>query len=357
LYFTVRFGETKGWGALTGAGIAVCAASLCRYEGWVLIPFAAAYVLVRGKGIVGRSAGAILFCLIALAGPALWLAFNRWYFGDALYFYRGPWSPMAIQGNAPYPGHGDWQVAIRYFFEAGKLLAGLPALVLGAAGAIVGLATLPRRTLWPAVLFALLPAFYVWNMHSGASPIFVPTLMRGSYYNTRYAMAFLPLAALGVGAIARFGRIPALVVVILAFSPLALHPGDGSITWQESDVNSRARRQWIGGAAAWLHGAMGPNDTFITSFGDMTAIYRTLGVPLRNTLTGDNDVEFTMATSNPQVFLHTDWAVVTGGDAVQSMIDRARREGPKYELMDRVTVKGEPALEVYERFDKPPEIP
>ena len=67
---------------------------------------------------------------------------------------------------------------------------------------------------------------------------------------------------------------------------------------------------------------MGPNETFITSFSDMTAIYRILGIPLRNTLTGDNDVEFAMALARPQLFLHTDWAIVTGGDVVQSVIDR-----------------------------------
>jgi hypothetical protein len=136
-----------------------------------------------------------------------------------------------------------------------------------------------------------------------------------------------------------------------------LHPYDHSITWQESDVNSRARREWIGEAAAWLKPRMGPNETFLTSFSDMTGIYRDLGVPLRNTLTGDNDVEFVMATANPPVFLHTDWAIVTSGDDLQTLLDRARRNGPKYELAHRVTVKGEPALEIYKRIDPVPQLP
>jgi len=356
LYFTERFGDTKGWGALTGAAIAACAATLTRYEAWFLIPFVAVYVLVRSKGVLRRPACALFFCVIATIGPAIWLAHNRWYFGDALYFYRGPWSAAAIQGNVNYPGRGDWHVAIRYFFEAGKLLAGVPALVLGAAGAI---AALVRRAFWPVLLLALLPLFYVWSIHSSSTPIFVPTLAptMHSFYNTRYAMAFLPLAALGIGAIARFGKIPAAIALIAAFSPVLLHPHEHSITWQESDVNSRARRAWVGEAAAWLKTAMGPNETFITSFSDMTAVYRILGVPLRNTLTGDNDVEFVMACGRPQVFLHTDWAVVTGGDVVQGVIDRARREGPKYELMHRVTVKGEPALEIYKRAVELPALP
>jgi len=359
LYFTARFGDTKGWGALLGTALAAFAAALTRYEGWFLIPFVAIYVLVRGKGVSPRIFGTILFCLIAAIGPALWLGYNRWYFGDPLYFYRGPWSAAAIQGSAWYPGKGDWLVAVQYFFEAGKLLLGLPALILAAAGVVgaVALRATARRAIWPALLLALPPLFYFWTIHSSSTPIFVPTLWPHSFYNTRYAMAFLPIVALGVGAIARFGRIPAALAVLLAFSPVILHSTAHSITWQESDVNSRARREWTSRAVAFLGRQMGPNETVITNFSDMTAIYRTLGIALRLTLTGDNDAEFAMALSNPRVFLHTDWAIVTGGDEIQSVIDRARRFGPRYELKERVTVKGEPALEIYKRVEDPPELP
>jgi len=64
-----------------------------------------------------------------------------------------------------------------------------------------------------------------------------------------------------------------------------------------------------------------------------------------------------MAVARPEVFLHTDWAIVTGGDEIQSMIDRARLNGPRYELKHRVTVKGEPALEIYKRVYELPELP
>ena len=354
LYFTVRFDETRGWGALAGAAIAVCAASLTRYEGWFLIPFTAVFLLVRGKGVVRRIAGVLVFCSVASLGPAIWLAHNRFYFGDFLYFFRGPWSAAAIQGKTDYPGRDNWQMAVHYYFEAGKLAIGLPALGLGAGGAV---AALYRRAFWPVLLLMLPPLFYVWSIHSSSTPVFVPTLWPNSFYNTRYAMAFLPLVAFGIGAIASFGRIPAVLAVLLAFTPVMLHPDQHSITWQESDVNSRARRQWVGEAADWLKPRMGPNETFLTSFSDLTGIYRELGVPLRNTLTGDNDVEFVMATSNAPVFLHTDWAIVLSGDDLQTLLDRARRNAPKYELVHRVTVKGEPALEIYKREDDVPELP
>jgi hypothetical protein len=354
LYFTVRFHDTRGWGALIGAGMAAFAGALTRYEAWFLIPFAAAYILIVGGG--RRWIGVAVFCVIAGAAPVLWLAHNRWYFGDPLYFYRGPYSALAIQGKSNYPGQGDWRVATQYFFAAGKLVAGWPALVLGGVGV---LAALFLDAFWPLIFLALPPIFYVWSVHSSGIPIYVPTLWPHSWYNIRYALAFLPLVALGCAALIRiatrrFEKFAAIAVVAIALSPFVFHPGERAIVRQEADVNSRARRQWISEAAAFLRTAAGPHETFFTTFGELTAIYRTLGIPLHDTLTGDNDVEWDAAVARPDLFLHTDWAVAAGGDAVQGVVDKAWLHGPRYELARRFTVRGAPAIEIYRRKDENP---
>jgi hypothetical protein len=46
---------------------------------------------------------------------------------------------------------------------------------------------------WPLALLALPPAFYVWSIHSSGTPLYVPVLWPFSFYNTRYAVAALPL--------------------------------------------------------------------------------------------------------------------------------------------------------------------
>jgi hypothetical protein len=363
LYFTVRFRETQEWSALMGAGLAAVAASLTRYEAWFLMPFAAAYILVCGRGRrpLRRWAAAILFCAMAGAAPALWLAHNRWYFGDPLYFYRGPYSALAIQGTSNYPGRGDWRTAAQYFFAAGKLVAGWPALLTGGAGVIVALF---QRAFWPLIFLTLPPIFYIWSVHSSATPIFVPTLWPHTFYNTRYTLVLLPLIAVGCAALvqmapSKFRSAAAIAIAAIALSPFLIYPffiqsAQHSVVWQEAEVNSRARRLWISEAAAYLRNAAGPNETFFTSFGELTAIYRTLGIPLHYTLTGDNDVEWAGAVARPGLFLHTDWAVVMGGDTVQGVIDKARLHGPHYELTHRVTVKGAPAIEIYRRMDENP---
>ena len=350
LYFTVRFSATQGWGALLGASLAALAGTLTRYEAWLLLPFVAAFVLVTARR--HRWLAVTLFCFIAGAGPALWLAHNRWYYSDALYFYRGPWSALAIQGSGNYPGRGDWRAAVHFYFAAGQLIAGLPALLLGAIGVIVALI---RGAAWPVLLLALPPVFYIWSVHSSGTPIYVPTLVPNSFYNIRYALALVPLIALGTAAAAhRMPHAAAFVLIVLALSNFLIHPAERPITWQEADANSRARRQWISAAADFLRAAAGPNETYFTGFGDLTAIYRTLGIPLRDTLTGDNEVAWYEAVSRPDLFLHTDWAIVMGGDDAQTVIDKARLHGPRYELSRRITVKGAPAIEIYRRLYENP---
>jgi hypothetical protein len=349
LYFTVRFADTKGWGALVGAGLAASAGTLTRYEAWFLLPFVAVYIWVHAPGKRWRSA--LLFSVIAGAGPLLWFAHNWWYFEDPLYFYRGPWSAKSIQGKRSYPGKGDWQVAARYFFEAGRMLAGLPALVIAGAGAIAAMAV--ARARWALLLLLLPPAFYVWSIHSSGTPIFVPTLEPHSWYNIRYAMAFLPLVALGAAALVRFtanfAKPAAFALVLLSLLPFAIDWKSAPITLQEAEINSRGRREWTAQAVQFLRVATGPHETFFTSFNDMTAIYRTLGVPLKDTLTGDNNPHFWLAEARPSFFLWEDWAVVMGGDTVQTIIDKARLHGPRYELSKRIFVKNQPVIEIYHR--------
>ena len=352
LYFTVRFQATQGWGALLGASIAAFCATMTRYDGWALLPFVAIFIVVAGplKKLPKRVACALVFSIIAAAGPLLWLLHNWWDYGDPLYFYRGPYSAIAITGTAPYPGKGNWHVAAQYFFEAGKLVAGWPALIMGGAGLLIALW---RRAFWPVIILLIPCAFYVSSIHSSGVPLFIPTLWPFSYYNTRFALAFLPLVALGVAAIARLYKPAAIVAVLVALSPFLIHPTTRPITWTESDRNSYARRQWTNAAADFLKANARPTDTFLTSFGDMTGIFRAAGIPLKRAITSENVIDWAEVTTHPEMFLFEDWAVVSSGEEMQTKIDRLRMRSPRYELEDRIMVKGQPVIEIYRRQPDP----
>jgi hypothetical protein len=350
LYFTLRFRDTQGWGAAMGAGMAGCLGTLARYEGWFLLPFAAAYLFLAAKR--HRWGVAILFCAVAGLGPLFWLFHHWWLTGDPLDFYRGPYSAMAIQGRRPYPGKGDWATSFFYVRTAVARCAGAGLAVLGGVGAI---AALVKRAWWPIALLALPPLFYIWSMHSSGNPIFLPGMpFTYSFYNTRYGLSAICLLAFGGGALVALapGRrgLAAALVIVASTAYWGMHPRPANwVVWEESRVNSEGRRAWTRQAADYLASRYVPGSGIITSFGDLTGIFREMGVPIRETFSEVNGLPWQAAVQRPELYLWQEWAVVMGGDAVQTAVNRANREGPCYTLEQTIIVKDAPVVEIYRR--------
>jgi hypothetical protein len=354
LYFCVLFQETQSMGAVVGAGIMACCGTLTRYDGWFLLPFAALFFLLAARQ--NRVWTAVLFSILAGLGPILWLGFNWWVFGNPLAFFNGPSSAAAIQRGLDYPGKHDWSMALKYYHAAADLALGTPLFWIALAG-IAACAVQFKRSLWPALLFALPPVFYVLSIHSSDIPIHVPQLPPNSWYNTRYGLALLPLGALGGAAIAgvmpqAFRFLTALALLVVCAGQWLLFPRPPSwITWREAQVNSEARRDWTNQAAVYLEANYKRGETIATSFGDITAIYRRLGIPLRRTVTIDNSMFYLVTMHRPDLFLTETWAVAFAGDKVQTAVDAARLHGFKYELVKEIVVKGAPVLQIYKRPD------
>jgi hypothetical protein len=344
------FRDSQSVFALLFAAAASNAASLTRYEGWFLIPFAAIGFLIIAK----RKWLALVFAALAALGPLAWLAHNRFYYGHALEFYNGPWSAIAIyhryldHGMKPYPGDHDWAAAARYYFTAAALFAGWPAIAIGAAGLIFALW---RRTFLPILLLALVPAFYVWSMYSSGTPIFVPNLFPNSYYNTRYAMAIVPLIALAAAAIVaslpRRVRLPA--AILIAAVPLVVWRDQTPICWKESEVNSVARRAWTGEVGRFLAANYRPGSGIFFPFGDLTGALREAGIPLRESIHEGNGPAWLAAIARPDLFLRQEWVLGFAGDDATTAALRADRRGRRYLLRKRIIVKGAPVVELYQR--------
>jgi hypothetical protein len=350
LYFTVRFRDTQSWLSVCGAGIAILCGTMTRYDGWFLIPFVALFILWAAKR--QRLAKAALFAAIASLGTLYWLGHNWWCCSNVLDFYNGPYSAKGIQAGAYYPGIHNWAKAWLYYRTAVRWCAGVPLLWIGAAGIVA--CAMVRRAWWPAVLLVLPGVFYIWSMHSsGSTPIFLPDLWPNSYYNSRYGLVLLPALAFGAAMLVRLAPermqgVAAIVVVAGAAAPWLLQPQpDAWIAWKESQVNSEARRAWTHQAAEYLRPRYQRGTGIITTFGDITGIYREAGIPLRETLTWDNWPLWPAAVTRPDLFLREEWAVVTGGDPVQTALLRAGLKGPRYELVKTIVVPHAPVVEIY----------
>ena len=343
LWTTLRFRETQLLTYVLAAAAASVAASLTRYEGWFLIPFVTLFFLIGAR----KKWHAFVFGALAALAPLAWIAPNQFYWSDALAFYHGPYSALAIyqrqlaQGLAGYPGGHNWLRAIQYFSAAVTSVGGWPVLTLATCGIVV--AVFSKKLYWPLLLLALPPVFYVMSIHSSGTPVYVPYLWPNSWYNTRYGLAALPLLALLAAALVNQtpGRAAWIAVAVAALGATVASP----ITWKESQVNSIARRAWTNESAAYLKDHYTTGEGILYYFGDLAGVFREAGIPLREGLHQDNRQTWDPAVLRPDLFLHEEWALAVEGDPVSN----AMRNAHRYKIVKRVIVKDAPVVEIYRR--------
>lgn len=334
------------------AGFGLLAANMTRYEGWMLIPFVVLYFFWRD-----RRAGFVVG-LIASAGPLYWLGHNFVFHGDPLDFYRGVGSAKWIyqqglaKGYGPAPTEGHPLVATQYYAAAARLFTGLPLLALGGLGLLAALA---RRVWWPLFFLALGPAFFVLSMQGSGAEIHVPQLPPHGYYNTRYGMIALPLAALAAAAIPAvlpFGsrRIATALVVFIGICPWLAYPKQENwITWKESQVNSAARREWTREAANFLRGQYVPGRGIVAHFGDQTEIFREAGIRLEEVVHDGDGLYFQAIILRPEVFLWQEWVVTIQGDPLSRGMLVYTSSNPRYRRVKMVETKGAAPIEIWRR--------
>jgi hypothetical protein len=354
LYFSVRFRDSKSVFDAALAGLMACLGSLTRYEMWFLLPFVLIYFLHAGGR--NRWRAALAFSAVAGVGPLYWLAHNQVLYSDALEFFRGPWSAKAIyqraldKGMARYPGDHNWVDAWRYYLAAATLCLGKPLTWLGLAGVA---AALYRRAWWAVILLALTPVFYVLSIYGSGTPIFVPHLWPSSYYNTRYGLTLLPLACLGMAAVASLAPakargIAAAGLLAVVTAPWLIHPsGSDFICWKESEVNSTGRRAWTHQAAEYLGPHYKPGQGILMSFGDSSAILREAGIPLKESLHEGDGPLWLASVARPDLFMQQEWAIATSGDSVSRAMNRMGRGPRRYQCVRMYSAKDSPVIEIW----------
>ncbi len=347
LLTTLWYRDSQSVLALLAVAAASNAASLTRYEGWFLIPFLTLYLVVVAR----NKQHAYIFALLASLAPIAWLAHNQFYYGNALAFYNGPYSARAIferqlaQGMVQ-PAAGNWTLSAEYYALAVHHVVGNPLLALAALGTLVALF---KRAWWALFLLALPGAFYIWSIHSSGTPVFVPDLEPYTLYNTRYALAVLPLAAFAAAAIVavlpdRLRTVSAFLLMLgVTFGQLRLPV---SISWEEARIASEDRRAWTVEAATYLKENYQPGSGIVFWFGDLAPVFRQAGIPIREGLYQDNGAAWKSALTEPRIFQREEWALTLEGDPVDQAV---RRQGPAYQLAKRIEVKGASAVLIYRR--------
>jgi hypothetical protein len=342
LLFSVRLAETESPLDAALAGLCGCAASLTRYEGWILIPIVGLYILFAGGS--RRWACAFTYGLVAAIGPLYWLAHNQIMYSDWLEFYRGIGSAKDIQKRIPYPGAHDWIAASRQFAYAVKAVCGLPLIILAALGIFPALL---RRAWWPVAFCLASPLFYIWSLQSGDTPIYIPEIFPFSHYNSRYALAALPLFIICSAALASYlprfrWAIPVIALTWFVFQPITVK--------REGEVNSESRREWTRQVATLLKDQYQPGTGILMPFGDLTGILQQAGIPIREAIHQGDKLEFDRATARPDLFLDSAWVIAQSADKASGAMARARAMSLHYRCVKLISLKHAPVIEVWRRY-------
>ena len=353
--------------------IASIAAVFTRYDGWIiafLVWIAMAITLAR-RGRINTRAFWLAGALLA-AAPVAWFAYNAGFFGDWLFFARGPFSAKAIElrtaapGWPPHPGwHNPW-VSLLFFLKVSELDSAAAALgnlllIVSTFGTLWACITAHRRAfLWAVLLWIPVP-FYAYAVAYGSVPIFIPPWWPHSWYNTRYGMELLPALALGLAFAAQF-----VLAVVREFKPgraglrwrnvaiaflaalvgfnfaqmLRQHP----LVYIEGTKNSAARHPYDLAIPPVLRSLLSTRSGGIILMN--TSLYPELvsvtGIPLRQTLNESDKQFFAAALAAPAA--HASIIVAFDGDDV----DRAVKAHPQdLTPVDHFTAKGQPSATIY----------
>jgi len=242
LWAVLWYRDSRSVWAVLLLGAVSSAAALTRYEGWLLIPFIAFPVWFFAR----RAAHTLLFGALAALGPFAWLLYNQLYYNNALEFYNGPSSSIALhQGSLAMggsPTYHNWSASVRYYIEASRLVSGTTLLVAGAAGGFVALFF--RAAAKPVLLLLIPPVFFMLSLHTGGTDLYVPTLWPHTMHNIRYGfVGFLFAASASSGLVTLLSRRRWIGSVVLVGAALIPWFTIGPICWREARDSSKARQK------------------------------------------------------------------------------------------------------------------
>lgn len=369
--------------SLSRCGLMLMCAMLTRYDGWFMAAWfgaAALWIIIRAGGLTATGArgvairkGLFAFVLLVAAAPAFWLAWNKFYFDNALEWMNGPYSARAImersmmRGEPPHPGYHDVKTATVYYVKSVKLnLAGnnlewggakfgwpkrientWPVLAL--AGTVTLLIIAPA--LWPLLLLWVPLLFYGLSIAYGGVPIFMPVWWPFSYYNVRYGLQMLPAAAVFSASAFYFlsslaGRkLGTMFVALAAFTFVGVsYAGiwkSGPVCLHEASANSSVRialERRVGDALKQLP----PNSTMLMQIGYYAGVLQRAGIPLKRTINETDFAIWHVAMSDPTRYV--DYLVAAGDDDVART---ARRHAGQFKAIQTFEAPGQPTVTIY----------
>jgi hypothetical protein len=363
VYGLFRYRENGRVTALVGAAAAAFCGTLTRYDEWYVLPFAALFVLLgRRESWSQRFRHAVLFSLIAGAGPVLWFLHNAYRFGNPLEFYNGPFSAKAIYAHQlattafPYPTDGSLCLSARYYLEDMKLVIGAWPLELAVLGLIAWIA---NRREWGrravALLFLVPLPFYLQAMAYAAIPLYVPTLFPYTFYNLRYGLEMMPAVALlpafllssRLGIRARRLLLVAFVGVLLAQGAALLSRGPRELAVVKEGILNSPCRSPVEQAMIRFLRTRYDGQRILMAAGKWPCVIPEVGIDYRNTLSEASRKYWKKLRVDAAPWV--EWIIRGEGDSVDELMRAYPQAFKDFTVVETVSAPREGSVTIYRR--------
>jgi hypothetical protein len=363
VYELFRYKETGRLRSLLLAAGAAFLGTLTRYDEWYVLPFAALFVLLaRRQYWQLRVRHALIFSIVAGAGPVLWLLHNAYRFSNPFEFYNGSFSAQAIYAHQlattafPYPTAGKLILSARYYVEDLKLVFGVWPLELAVLGLVAWTA---NREVWgkgaAAFLFLVPLPFYIHALAYAALPLYVPTLFPFTYYNVRYGVEMAPALALfpafllprGLPRGWRTGLL-AFFVVLLAWQSYSLLRGgaEGLVVVKEGILNTPCRSRRQQAIIRFLREHY-DGQRLLAAAGKWPCVMPEVGIHYSNTITETNRKWWRRL--RPDAGKWVEWIIRGDGDSVDELMRAYPQAFAQFELLERDSFPNEGSVAIYRK--------
>ena len=363
VYGLFRYQQTGGVGNLLAAAGAAFLGTLTRYEEWNVLPFAALFVLLaRRQSWQLRIRHALIFSLIAGAGPTLWLLHNAYRFSNPLEFYNGAFSAKAIYAHQlattafPYPTDGKLLLSAQYYVEDLKLVFGAWPLELAVLGLMAYLLYRPAWVKGSAAFLFLVPLpFYVNALAYAAIPLYVPTKFPFTYYNLRYGAEMIPALAVFAGFVLprtlprawRYGLLAFFVAgLVLQCGVLFSGGAERLVVAREGILNTPCRSERQQAIIRFLRQHYEGGRVLVAA-GKWPCVFPEVGIHFRNTISDSNRDYW--RELRPDASTQVEWIIRGDGDPVDELMRAYPQAFAKFELLEKDSFSKEGSVALYRK--------
>jgi Dolichyl-phosphate-mannose-protein mannosyltransferase len=336
IYCFIRFVQTDDARYLIGLGFLGFLQVLSRYDGWYMVMAELSLVVLQQFLVHRRSLSEVTGRALLMAAPiafgiGLWVIWSA-SFGSLLYFAFGPNSVPEAQHHVLTAGAGlaakghllmaAWMYMHDILDNVGLQISLLSLLGLGY---LLVAPRIPLSRSTRLLLLGLLSApiaFNILALYLGFATMNLPELhltndIHNQWFNVRYGIIALPVAAIGIGLLASYRRAIAVALVVAVLLQAAIMQQDGLVTVLDGTRGGSAFTD--GDVATVLRDRVKPDDEVLMSFTSFSPVSFASGLDLRQYIHEGVQREWQPALSEPE--RHAKWVVMANGDAGDPVYD------------------------------------